>query len=56
MDSLKNRDLTKRIDCEQKFADYVYTDYRNQRYGIESDTCYDQVNKFKIKKELIGID
>lgn len=47
-----NKDLTKRINIEQKFADYIYKEFRTQRFGLSSCCSLDQIEKFTIKKEL----
>ena len=46
MSSLDNRDLRKRIDEEQKFAEYVYTDFRHKRFGIDSINITEQLDKY----------
>ena len=47
-----DRNLIKRIEVEQKFADYIYKEFRAKRYGLASCCSLDQMDKYKIKKEL----
>jgi uncharacterized protein Usg len=49
---MNNRDLRKRVDVEQKFADYVLKDFKHKRYGICSSNITEQLEKYIIKKEL----
>ena len=49
---MNNKDLKRRIDIEQNFAKYVLKDFKQKRYGICSDACQKQLEKFQIKKEL----
>ena len=47
-----DRHLIKRIEVEQKFADNVYKEFRAKRYGLAACCSLDQMDKYKIKKEL----
>jgi len=47
-----DKNLIKRIEVEQKFADYIYKEFRTQRYGLASCCSLGQMDKYKIKKEL----
>jgi hypothetical protein len=47
-----DKDLQKRIDIEQKFADLIYKDFRARRYGLAPCCSIEQMSKYKIKKEL----
>jgi hypothetical protein len=49
---MNNRDLRKRVDIEQKFADYVFKTFKQKRYGICSPVNEEQLDKYTIKKEL----
>jgi hypothetical protein len=49
---MNNRDLRKRVDCEQKFADYVFKSFKQKRYGICSPVIEEQLDKYTIKKQL----
>lgn len=46
-----DRHLIKRIEVEQKFADYIYKEFKSKRYGLASCSL-GQMDKYKIKKEL----
>ena len=46
------KDLKKRIDIEQKFADLIYKDFRSKRYGLSPCCSIEQMSKYNIKKEL----
>jgi hypothetical protein len=47
-----DRHLIKRIEVEQKFADNIYKEFRAKRYGLAACCSLDQMDKYKIKKEL----
>ena len=47
-----SKDLTQRINIEKKFADYIYKEFRAVRFGLASCCSLDQMDKFKIKKEI----
>ena len=47
-----SKDLTQRINIEKKFADYIYKEFRAIRFGLASCCSLDQMEKFKIKKEI----
>jgi len=47
-----DKDLQKRIEIEQKFADLIYKDFRSKRYGLAPCCSIGQMSKYKIKKEL----
>ena len=47
-----DKNLIKRIEVEQKFADYIYKEFRTKRYGLAPCCPLDQMDKYKIKKEL----
>jgi hypothetical protein len=47
-----DRHLIKRIEVEQKFADYIYKEFRAKRYGLAPCCSLEQMDKYKIKKEL----
>ena len=49
---MNNRDLRKRVDCEQKFADYIFKSFKYKRYGICSSNIDEQLDKYTIKKQL----
>ena len=46
------KDQTQRINIEKKFADYVYKEFRSQRFGLASCCPIDLLDKFTIKKEI----
>ena len=47
-----DKDLKKRIDIEQKFADLIYKDFRTKRYGLSPCCSIAQMSKYSIKKQL----
>jgi|5_EtaG_2_1085323.scaffolds.fasta_scaffold00152_9 hypothetical protein len=47
-----DKNLIKRIEVEQKFADYIYKEFRTKRYGLAPCCSLSQMDKYKIKKEL----
>lgn len=47
-----NKEILKKIEIQQKFADFIYKDFRSKRFGISSCCSIDQLNKFTIKSEL----
>ena len=44
-------ELIKKIEIESKFAEAVYRDFREKRFGIES-CCYTNLVDMKIKKAI----
>jgi hypothetical protein len=47
-----DKEILKKIEIEQKFADFIYKDFRSKRFGLSPCCSIDQLNKFSIKKEL----
>lgn len=44
-------EILKKIETEQKFAEAIYQDFKNKRYGI-GGCCYTDLLSTKIKKQL----
>tara|TARA_Y100001937_G_scaffold100113_1_gene136889 strand:- start:4613 stop:4792 length:180 start_codon:yes stop_codon:yes gene_type:complete len=47
-----DQNIIKKIEINQKFADYVYKDFSARRFGITSCCSLDQLESAIIKKEL----
>ena len=43
--------IIKKIEIEQKFAEFVHKDFKSKRYGI-TPCCYTNLRDIKIKKDL----
>ena len=47
-----NKEILKKIEIQQKFADFIYKDFRAKRFGLSPCCSIDQLNKYAIKSEL----
>jgi|5B_taG_2_1085324.scaffolds.fasta_scaffold01029_7 hypothetical protein len=47
-----DKEILKKIEIQQKFADFIYKDFRSKRFGLSPCCSIDQLNKYAIKSEL----
>tara|TARA_Y100000361_G_scaffold154106_1_gene178178 strand:+ start:4712 stop:6514 length:1803 start_codon:yes stop_codon:yes gene_type:complete len=47
-----DKEILKKIEIQQKFADFIYKDFRSKRFGLSPCCSIDELNKYAIKSEL----